>query len=143
MLDDLTPYYQAADVVAVAPARKIIEFLCDRRHPVPVKEIAQRCFITHQTASGQLKDLREKGYVTSEAIGRESFYELREVLMRFCLEAEEATRGNHSVIRGLFAPLVLEAGTARTFGSVVIGRDVAGTVSRKRIRASGFKGNQS
>jgi tetratricopeptide (TPR) repeat protein len=45
--------------------------------------------MTHQTASGQLKDLREKGYVTSEAIGRESFYELREPLMRFCLEVKK------------------------------------------------------
>jgi tetratricopeptide (TPR) repeat protein len=89
MLDDLTPYYQARMQWLSPQQRKIIEFLCDRRHPVPVKEIAQRCFITHQTASGQLKDLREKGYVTSEAIGRESFYELREVLMRFCLEVKK------------------------------------------------------
>jgi len=89
MLDDLTPYYQARMQWLSPQQRKIIEFLWDRRHPVPVKEIAQRCFITHQTASGQLKDLREKGYVTSEAIGRESFYELREVLMRFCLELKK------------------------------------------------------
>lgn len=89
MLDDLTPYYQARMQWLSPQQRKIIEFLCDRRHPVPVKEIAQRCFMTHQTASGQLKDLREKGYVTSEAIGRESFYELREVLMRFCLEVKK------------------------------------------------------
>jgi len=89
MLDDLTPYYQARMQWLSPQQRKIIEFLCDRRYAVPVKEIAQRCFITHQTASGQLKDLREKGYVTSEAIGRESFYELREVLMRFCLEVKK------------------------------------------------------
>jgi tetratricopeptide (TPR) repeat protein len=89
MLDDLTPYYQARMQWLSPQQRKIIEFLCDRRHPVPVKEIAQRCFMTHQTASGQLKDLREKGYVTSEAIGRESFYELREPLMRFCLEVKK------------------------------------------------------
>jgi len=89
MLDDLTPYYQARMQWLSPQQRKIIEFLCDRRHPVPVKEIAQRCFMTHQTASGQLKDLRQKGYVTSEGIGRESYYELREVLMRFCLEVKK------------------------------------------------------
>jgi tetratricopeptide (TPR) repeat protein len=89
MLDDLTPYYQARMQWLSPQQRKIIEFLCDRRHAVPVKEIAQRCFMTHQTASGQLKDLREKGYVTSVAIGRESYYELREVLMRFCLEVKK------------------------------------------------------
>jgi tetratricopeptide (TPR) repeat protein len=88
-LDDLTPYYQARMTYLSPQQRKIIEFLCDRRYAVPVKEIAQRCFMTHQTASGQLKDLREKGYVTSEAIGRESYYEVREPLMRFCLEVKK------------------------------------------------------
>ena len=40
--------------------RKIIEFLCTCRQPVPVKEIARRLFISPQTAAGQLGDLREK-----------------------------------------------------------------------------------
>jgi len=88
-LDDLTPYYQARMAWLSPQQRKIIEFLCDRRHAVAVKEIAQHCFITHQTASSQLKDLREKGYVTSESTGRESYYELRELLMRFCLEVKK------------------------------------------------------
>jgi len=89
MLDDLTPYYQARMASLSPQQRKIVEFLCDRRHGVPVKEIAQRCFLTHQTTSSQLKDLREKGYVMSDAIGRESFYEMRETLMRFCLEVKK------------------------------------------------------
>ncbi len=89
MLDDLTPYYQARMQWLSPQQRKIVEFLSDCRHAVPVKDIAQRCFISHQTASSQLKDLREMGYVTSEAIGRESFYELREPLMRFCLEVKK------------------------------------------------------
>ncbi|NMG06614.1 tetratricopeptide repeat protein [Brasilonema sp. UFV-L1] len=89
MLDDLTPYYQARMSWLSQQQRKIIEFLADRRRAVTVKEIAQRCFITHQTASSQLKDLREKGYVNSEFIGRESFYELHEPLMRFCLEVKK------------------------------------------------------
>ncbi|MEQ9480878.1 tetratricopeptide repeat protein [Coleofasciculus sp. F4-SAH-05] len=89
MLDDLTPYYQARMASLSPQQRKIVEFLCDRRHGVPVKEIAQRCFLTHQTTSSQLKDLREKGYVISDAIGRESFYEMRETLMRFCLEVKK------------------------------------------------------
>ncbi|WP_026103345.1 MarR family transcriptional regulator [Pseudanabaena sp. PCC 6802] len=88
-LDELTPYYQARMAWLSQQQRKIVEFLCDRRHPVPVKEIALRCFISHQTASSQLKDLRDKGYVRAETIGRESFYELREVLMRFCLEVKK------------------------------------------------------
>ncbi len=88
-LDELTPYYQARMQWLSPQQRKIIELLCDKSNALPVKEIAQRCFITHQTASSQLKDLREKGYVTSESIGRESFYELQEPLMRICLEVKK------------------------------------------------------
>ena len=88
-LDDLTPYYQERMRYLSPQQRKIIDFLCDRRHPVPVKEIAQYCFITHQTASSQLKKLLEMAYVRSYPEGRESFYELREVLMRFCLEVKK------------------------------------------------------
>jgi len=88
-LDDLTPYYQSRMTYLSPQQRKIIEFLCDRRHAVPVKDIAQYCFISHQTASSQLKKLLEMGYVRSYPEGRESFYELREVLMRFCLEVKK------------------------------------------------------
>lgn len=89
MLDDLTPYYQERMRFLSPQQRKIIDFLCDRRHAVTVKEIAQRGFITHQTASSQLKKLLEMGYVRTEAYGRESFYELRAPLMRFCLKAKK------------------------------------------------------
>jgi tetratricopeptide (TPR) repeat protein len=89
MLDDLTPYYQARMQWLSPQQRKIVEFLSNSRHAVPVKEVAQNCFISHQTASSQLKDLEEKGYLTCEAIGQESFYELREPLMRFCLEVKK------------------------------------------------------
>ncbi|MEG5137493.1 MULTISPECIES: tetratricopeptide repeat protein [unclassified Microcoleus] len=89
MLDDLTPYYQDRMKYISNQQRKIVDFLADLRHAVSVKEIAKRCFITHQTASSQLKNLRQKGYVKSEEIGRESWYELREPLMRFCLEVKK------------------------------------------------------
>ena len=88
-LDELTPYYQARMQWLSPQQRKIVELLVDRRQAVSVKEIAQRCFITHQTASSQLKKLLEMGYVRSYPEGRESFYELREVLMRFCMEVKK------------------------------------------------------
>jgi DNA-binding transcriptional ArsR family regulator len=88
-LDELTPYYQARMQWLSPQQRKIIELLCDKANALPVKEIAQRCFITHQTASSQLKDLREKGYVTANSVGRESFYELLEPLMRICLAVKK------------------------------------------------------
>ena len=85
LLDALTPYYQSRMQYLSAQQREIVEFLCDRKFPATVKDIAQRCFITSQTTSSQLKELKEKGYVNVESIGRESFYALQEPLMRICL----------------------------------------------------------
>jgi len=89
MLDDLTPYYQSRMMLLSPQQRKIVEFLVARRHAVPVKEIARRCFITHQTASSQLKQLVALGHMLVTRIGRESFYELREPLFRLCLEVKD------------------------------------------------------
>jgi tetratricopeptide (TPR) repeat protein len=85
LLDALTPYYQSRMQYLSAQQREIVEFLCDRKFPATVKDIAHRCFITSQTTSSQLKELKEKGYVNVESIGRESFYALQEPLMRICL----------------------------------------------------------
>lgn len=93
MLDELTPYYQAKMKWLSSQQRKIVDFLCDHRGAVPVKAIAKRCFISQQTASGQLQDLRAKGYVVSEAVGRESYYELREPLMRMCIDVKKSRGG--------------------------------------------------
>ncbi len=89
MLDSLTPYYQDRMKYISNQQRKIVDFLCDRGGAAPVKEIAKYCFIDQRTVSSQLKDLLEKGYVKKEEIGRESWYELREPLMRFCLEVKK------------------------------------------------------
>lgn len=89
MLDDMTPYYQARMQWLSPQQRKIVEFLIERRHAVPVKDIAQRTFATHQTISSQLRALRERGYVRSIPVGRESRYELREPLMRMCVEVKK------------------------------------------------------
>jgi tetratricopeptide (TPR) repeat protein len=88
-LDDLTPFYQSRMQFISPQQRKIIEYLCEQRGKIAVKEIAQHCFISPQTASSQLKQLREMGYVYADAQGRESFYELQEPLMRICLEAKK------------------------------------------------------
>jgi len=90
MLDDLTPYYQDRMRWLSPQQRKIVEFLLNRRGPATVKEISQRCFMTHQTASGQLKVLREMEYVQADSLGRESYYELREPLMRLCVEVKKS-----------------------------------------------------
>ena len=92
MLDELTPFFQARMQYLSPQQRKIVEVMCERRHPLAVKEIARACFITHQTASGQLKQLREMRYVRARSLGRQSFYELQEPLMRLCHQ-RNAARG--------------------------------------------------
>lgn len=88
-LDDLTPYYQSR-VASLSPQqRKIIHILCDQRNALPVKQIAKRCFASHQTVSSQLRTLKDAGYVASFRHGRESYYEIREPLMRICLEVKK------------------------------------------------------
>jgi tetratricopeptide (TPR) repeat protein len=89
MLDDLTPYYQDRIRVLSPQQRKITEFLCEHSAPAQVKEIARRCFISSQTASSQLRDLRGRGYVHYIEVGRESYYELSEPLMRLVFEVKK------------------------------------------------------
>ncbi len=88
-LDELTPYYQARMKELSGQQRKIVEYLVNFRGAAPVKQIAKSCFITHQTCSGQLKQLRDKRYVRSIEQGRESYYELSEPLMRLCMEVKK------------------------------------------------------
>jgi tetratricopeptide (TPR) repeat protein len=92
LMDELTPYYQARLSWLSPQQREIVEFLCRSRNAVPVKEVANQLLISHQTATGQLKEIKEKGYVQSHAIGREARYELAEPLMRLSIEVKENNR---------------------------------------------------
>lgn len=96
LLDELTPYYQSRMQLLSPQQRKIIEFLCDRRGAVSVKEIAAQKLITPQTASSQLDKLEEMAYVRKNTVGRESHYELREPLLRMVIEVK---RGRGEPIR--------------------------------------------
>jgi DNA-binding transcriptional ArsR family regulator/DNA-directed RNA polymerase specialized sigma24 family protein len=88
-LDELTPYYHERIRWLSPQQRKIVELLSDRGNALSVKEIAARCFMSQQTASAQLKLLREWGYVRTNPVGRQSYYELREPLMRLCIEVKK------------------------------------------------------
>lgn len=90
MLDDLTPYYQSRMKELPPQQRKIVTYLCTRRGAVPVKEISDACRLNPQQTAAQLHSLREKAFVHNEAIGRESWYELNEPLMRLVFEIKES-----------------------------------------------------
>ncbi|MCX6378317.1 MAG: MarR family transcriptional regulator [Armatimonadetes bacterium] len=96
LLDELTPYYQSRMQLLSPQQRKIVEFLCSARGAVAVKEIATQNLLDSQTASGQLGKLEELGYVRKRAIGRESWYELREPLLRMVIELK---RGRGEPVR--------------------------------------------
>lgn len=87
-IDYLTPYYQSQMKELSPQQRKLVEFLCRFRRPANVKTIASACFVSHQTAASQLKQLLESRYLRVTRIGRESYYELNEPLLRICIEAK-------------------------------------------------------
>jgi tetratricopeptide (TPR) repeat protein len=88
-VDDLTPYYQARMAWLSPQQRKIIAFICEYRHAVPVREIARLCFMTAEAIAPQLEALRKKGYLHSFAVGTDKYYELCEPLMRLSMEVKK------------------------------------------------------
>jgi tetratricopeptide (TPR) repeat protein len=85
----LTSYYQERLRWLSPQQREIVQFLCRANIPVPVKHIAEGLFTTHNSITGQLKQLREFRYVDSHPLGREVLYELAEPLMRLALQVKE------------------------------------------------------
>ena len=90
LMDELTPYYQARMSRLAPLQRSILDGLRQLRSAVPVKTIARHVMSSSQTVSTQLGKLVELGYVIqADSIGRSNYYELREPLMRLCLEVKE------------------------------------------------------
>jgi tetratricopeptide (TPR) repeat protein len=87
-IDALTPYYQSQMAGLSPQQQKIVNFLCEHRKPATVTTIAAHCFTTNQTASSQLRQLLIQRYVRVDRVGRQSFYELTEPLLRICVEAK-------------------------------------------------------
>lgn len=85
----LTSYYQERLRWLSPQQREIVQFLCRANIPVAVKHIAEGLFTTHNSITGQLKQLREFRYVDSHPLGREVLYELAEPLMRLALQVKE------------------------------------------------------
>ena len=98
MIDDLTPYYQDR-MRQLAPAqRKIVEFLAQVSSAVQVKDVAAGCLMSQQTAAKQIGELAGLGFVRRVRLGRSTFCELSEPLMRICIEVKD----NRSEHFGLF-----------------------------------------
>lgn len=85
----LTPYFQERMRWLSPQQQEIVQFLCQQVHPANVKGIAEGIFTKQNTVSGQLKQLREKGYLVAKGRGKESLYELAEPLMRLSFQVKE------------------------------------------------------
>jgi DNA-binding MarR family transcriptional regulator len=88
LVDELTPYYQAKMAELPPQEALIVEYLCERPGAQTVKEIAEGCFLAQNAAAAQLGNLSRKAYVRSEKVGRESYYELREPLLRIWIQVK-------------------------------------------------------
>ena len=90
MLDDLTPYYQSRLDTLSPQQAQVVECLIEKRGAVAVSEIARYCLIDPPSVSILLRRLGEIGYLRNDRRGRGNYYELREPLMRLCLEVKES-----------------------------------------------------
>ena len=89
MVDDLTPYYQDRMRQLPPAQRKIVEFLCLRGKPAIIKDVSTPCLMSQQTAAKQIGELRAAGFVSRTRIGRNTYCELSEPLMRICIEVKD------------------------------------------------------
>ncbi len=89
MVDDLTPYYQDRMRQLPPAQRKIVEFLCLQGRPATIKDVSTPCLMSHQTAAKQIGELHAAGFVSRTRIGRNTFCELSEPLMRICIEVKD------------------------------------------------------
>ncbi len=88
-IDDLTPYYQSRMAALSPEQRKIMAFVCECRKPVPVRDVARRCFMKAEAASLHLERLAGLGYLNAMAVGNDRYYELSEPLMRLSIEVKK------------------------------------------------------
>jgi tetratricopeptide (TPR) repeat protein len=99
-LDDLTPYYQDRLRELGDQQQEVVVLLAEAGGALSNRDLADRSGIPQNQIATMVRQLTERGYVRSalvpEGLGggddRLSFWELREPLMRLCLDVKQ-TRG--------------------------------------------------
>lgn len=93
-MNDLKPYYEQFMNVLPPQQQKILKFLSGKHTPQKGKDIARLCFIPTNTFSKQVSELVKKGYLENvDKVGKDVYYDLKEVLMRICFEISEHQDG--------------------------------------------------
>ena len=93
VMNDLKPYYEQFVNALPAQQQKIVKYLSLNRGAISGKEIAIACFIEPNVFSKQISLLYERGMIDKNKSGKNVFYELKEPLMRICLEISENPNG--------------------------------------------------
>ena len=89
MVDDLTPYHQGR-ICQLAPAqRRVVEFLCLEDKPRTIKDISASCLMSHQTTAKQVSELEAAGLVSRRRVGRNTYCEPSDPLMRICVQVKD------------------------------------------------------
>ena len=97
LADELTPYYQGRMRVLPPAQRRIVEFLARAGCAMTVKDVAAACLMTQQTAAKQISALVASGHVVSQRLGRNTFCDMSEPLMRICMEIRGSRDGHCSL----------------------------------------------
>lgn len=92
---ELTPYYQQRLDRLTPQQNKILRAVASLKlgGSLTVKEVAHYTMLTSQVVSRQLHDLLHESYVVRDQRGRESYYGLREPLLRLALDIKEGRGG--------------------------------------------------
>ena len=90
---ELTPYYQQRLDRLSPQQNKILSVIAQQGGAISVKEIAEKTYLQSQTVSGQLHDMLHGNFVRRRKAGRESYYELKEPLLRIVLDIKESRSG--------------------------------------------------
>ncbi|PWH82331.1 hypothetical protein DIS18_08745 [Algibacter marinivivus] len=92
-MNDLKPYYEQFLNVLSPQQQKIIKYLCSEHKPKMGKDISRFCFIKANTLSKSTSELVNEGFLDTWKVGKDSYYELKEALMRICFEITEHPSG--------------------------------------------------
>lgn len=97
-LDDLTPYYQDRLRMLGDQQQEVVVLLSESGGALSNRELAERSGITQNQVATMLSQLADRGYVRHAELPdglatgdkRMTFWELREPLMRLCLDVKQA-----------------------------------------------------
>jgi tetratricopeptide (TPR) repeat protein len=92
-MNDLKPYYEQFLNALSPQQQKVIKYLCREHRPKLGKEISRFCFIKANNLSKVTSDLVQDGFLETHSVGKDSYYELKEPLMRICFEITEHQSG--------------------------------------------------